>query len=113
MTIYGGIGGVEYPLLSHVPIDAGIGKCFPGGHAAGGFAWIALYFAAIQQGYRRAWCYAIFGVLLGMLMGYTQMMRGAHFMSHNLWTLWWTWFVQLVVFSLWYAPAKEETNANG
>lgn len=101
LTMYGGVGGIEYPLLGVIPIDAGVGKCFPGGHAAGGFALLALYFAAKAYGLRQAWRYALIGLGMGMLMGYAQMMRGAHFMSHNLWTLWWTWLVQLIIFALW------------
>lgn len=101
LTLYGGIGGVEYPLLGAIPLDAGVGKCFPGGHAAGGFALLALYFAARRNGWRYAWGYAWLGIGLGLLMGYAQMMRGAHFMSHNLWTLWWTWLAQLVVLAGW------------
>lgn len=31
------------------------------------------------------------GLALGTVMGAVQMMRGAHFLSHNLWTLWVVW----------------------
>ena len=29
-----------------------------------------------------------------------QMLRGAHFLSHQLWTLWWCWAVCLAVYGL-------------
>lgn len=108
LTMYGGVGGIEYPLLGAIPVDAGVGKCFPGGHAAGGFALLALYFAAKAHGLRQAWHYALIGLGMGMLMGYAQMMRGAHFMSHNLWTLWWTWLVQLVIFAGWQMACRPQ-----
>ncbi|PPS58283.1 hypothetical protein CRX72_12715 [Pantoea sp. BRM17] len=36
------------------------------------------------------------GVALGLLMGFGQVMRGAHFFSHNLWAGWWVWLAQLL-----------------
>ncbi|MHA3054255.1 hypothetical protein [Acinetobacter sp. ANC 4633] len=33
-------------------------------------------------------------------MSGVQMLRGAHFLSHNLWTLWWTWAIDLVIYSI-------------
>ena len=36
--------------------------------------------------------FVAFGVVLGLAMGFGQVMRGAHFFSHNLWAGWWVWF---------------------
>ncbi len=59
------------------------GNCFPSGHATGVYALLCLGFAAIvvQQPMR----YVILPVLLlGGLLGGAQMVRGAHFVSHDL-----------------------------
>lgn len=64
------------------------GRCFPGGHASGGFALLAL--VPLLQGRRRCQA-AAFALALGMLMGWSRMMQGAHFLSHNLWSAWVCW----------------------
>ena len=76
------------------------GKCFPGGHAATGFALLAAFFALWLQGRRLAWFYLGAALVLGLGMGWTQMMRGAHFFSHNLWTLWFTWLVNVSLLAI-------------
>jgi membrane-associated PAP2 superfamily phosphatase len=43
----------------------------------------------------------ILGLILGFAMGWGQMMRGAHFMSHNLWTAWVVWVLLLAQYLLW------------
>lgn len=98
---YGGTGGYAYPLFA-IPdgADAGQGKCFPGGHAAGGFGLMVFYFVARLANIRWAWRYALAGWVLGMGMGIGQMMRGAHFLSHNLWSGWVVWLVLLIVFAV-------------
>ena len=94
---YGG-DGLEYPLLGPVSNMAGKGGCFPGGHASGGFALMGLFF--ILYPYSRKWATTavVFAVGLGLLMGFGQVMRGAHFFSHNLWSAWWVWFTQLALY---------------
>ena len=63
------------------------GHCFPGGHAATGFALMAGYFVYQNQP-KRAYFFLFASLVLGFAMGWAQMMRGAHFISHNLWTAW-------------------------
>lgn len=81
--------------LSHT---LSLGKCFPGGHSSAGFGLMALFFAYHVPLPKKAWLYLCAALLLGFGMGWTQMMRGAHFLSHNLWTLWFTWLVNLIVY---------------
>lgn len=81
------------------------GHCFPGGHASAGFALIALFFAYRQTRPNRAWLYLLAALVLGFAMGWGQMMRGAHFLSHNLWTLWVAWAVNLGLCAILYALA--------
>jgi membrane-associated PAP2 superfamily phosphatase len=113
LTVYGGAGGVEYPLFGTPMGDAGQGKCLPGGHAAGGFGVMAFYFVARAAGIRSAWRYALAGGVLGMGMGTTQMMRGAHFLSHNLWSAWVVWATLLLLFALmqWLAVRRGQSLA--
>ncbi|MDW8848049.1 phosphatase PAP2 family protein [Erwinia sp. MMLR14_017] len=89
---------VSFPLFSAIPLDSGPGRCFPGGHASSGFGMMALFFWYWPRRPARAWCCFALGVTLGMVMGYGQMMRGAHFLSHNLWAGWWAWLSQCLTF---------------
>jgi len=71
--------------------DGGGGHCFPAGHASAGFAFIGSWFALHRRLPRlaRAWWWA--SVAAGVLLGLSQQMRGAHFMSHTLWSGWLCW----------------------
>lgn len=61
------------------------GHCFPAGHASGGFALFALAgFARTRRG-RGLGMGA--GLLAGGSMGAYQMLKGAHYLSHTLFTL--------------------------
>lgn len=62
----------------------GEGNCFPGGHASGGFAFMSSFFVLPDRYKQKA---IVVGFLLGSFMGLYQMMKGAHFLSHNLFTI--------------------------
>ncbi|MCW8881674.1 MAG: phosphatase PAP2 family protein [Sedimenticola sp.] len=95
--------GGENPYLrlfeTH-PGDYPYGKCFPAAHAGAGFTFVALYFflSIVRPAWR--WYGLAVGVVLGLAFGITQQIRGAHFISHDLWTaaicwinsLGWYWF---------------------
>ncbi len=72
-------------LFSLRPVGLARGACFPAGHASGGYAWCALYFyfAAVRPAWR--WYGFATGLALGSIFGIAQQLRGAHFMSHDLW----------------------------
>lgn len=69
-------------------VDGGPGHCFPSGHAASAFAFLSLYF--LWRPHRPARARRLLaGVLaLGAAYGLTQVVRGAHFPSHVLWSAW-------------------------
>ncbi|MEW7311611.1 phosphatase PAP2 family protein [Buttiauxella gaviniae] len=96
---YGG-KAISYPLFSTVPDGSGPGRCFPGGHSSSGFGVMALFFLFYRERPRLAWGSLVFGIVLGLVMGYGQVMRGAHFFSHNLWAGWWVWLTQVVVYGI-------------
>lgn len=87
---YGGYAPFHH-LFERPPAGIAPGHCFPGGHASGGFSLMAFYFAWRDRHPRRARMALAAGWAMGMLMGWSQMMRGAHFMSHNIWSGWLVW----------------------
>lgn len=93
---YGG-GSDWFPLFGALPEHPGPGRCLPAGHAAAGFSLFALYFAlhARQRAAARGALLAAW--TLGLLATLVQVARGAHFVSHGLWTAWWCWTVCLAL----------------
>ena len=77
--------------------DGGSGHCFPAGHAAAGFAFLGGYFALWRDAPRAARWWLAVVLVLGTALGIGQQMRGAHYMSHTLWTAWLCWTAGLVV----------------
>ncbi len=69
------------------------GRCFPGGHASGGYAWMALYFFFLMIRPHLRWRGLAIGVGAGLVFGIAQQIRGAHFVSHDLWTAMLCWMV--------------------
>ena len=87
-------GGIAHHL-SHwsgwLGRDGGGGRCFPAGHATTGFAFVGGYFALRTTSPRLARTWLAVAVLAGFMLGGAQQLRGAHFMSHTLWTGWICW----------------------
>ena len=90
--------GGQFPYLHLFDRHSGAwkyGHCFPGGHSSGGFAWVALYFFFAQH--KPSWRSRglLVGVLVGLVFGLAQQLRGAHFMSHDWWSLAIAWAVAM------------------
>lgn len=66
--------------------DLPVGRCYPAGHASGGYAWICLAFL-FPFGTRKFYLALAPGLLLGMIFGICQQLRGYHFLSHDIATL--------------------------
>lgn len=76
------------------------GRCFPGGHAAGGFSLVALAFAGHALGRRDlAWGGFAAALIVGSLFSGVRWVQGAHFMSHNLWSAALDWWLAIAVFA--------------
>lgn len=108
LAAYGG-HALPFELFSPASVKPGPGRCFPGGHAAAGFALMAMAFAAPTRQQARLWLAG--GFACGLLMGWGQLMRGAHFLSHNLWSAWLCWAVIVLVMALW--PQRESVTQAG
>ena len=73
--------------------DGGSGHCFPAGHASAGFGFLGGWFALHRHLPRLAGFWFLGALILGLTFGIAQQLRGAHFMSHTLWTAWICWMV--------------------
>lgn len=95
-------GGHEQftPLLAERAPTANPGRCWPGGHASAGFSLIALFFVLRDRKPRAARAALMFALGLGAVLSLGRMAQGAHFLSHNLWTLLIDWVVCLVTYRL-------------
>ena len=71
--------------------DGGPGHCFPAGHASAAFAWVSGFFALHPHHRRAARVWLAVALAAGLLLGISQQLRGAHYMSHTLWTAWLCW----------------------
>lgn len=102
-------GGVETysPLLGErAPAVREAGRCWPGGHASAGFSLLALFFFLRDRHPRAARAALLAALALGSLMALGRMMQGAHFLSHNVWTLLFDWLICLGSYRLLlYRPA--------
>lgn len=68
--------------------DGAGGRCFPSGHATSAFAFFSGGFA-LRRAHptaARRWMLAV--LLIGLALGGVQLVRGAHFASHTLWSAW-------------------------
>lgn len=85
--------------------------CFPAGHASAGYAWVALYFFALAVRPAWRWPALAIGLGAGLFFGVSQQLRGAHFLSHDLWSLAVCWSVALALFHLLPRPDAEGVRA--
>lgn len=74
------------------------GGCFPSAHAATGYSLMALFFALRGRGRSAAVAGLLLGLGLGTLFGFGQIVRGAHFLSHNLWSAAVCWAVAAALY---------------
>ena len=75
-------------LFDHLPPQVQAGHCFPGGHASSGLWLASLAVFWLPQRPRMAALVFAIGLVPGLMLGWTQQMRGAHFLTHTLWSAW-------------------------
>lgn len=80
--------------------------CFPAGHASAGFAWVSLYFVGFHTHSVWRWWGLAFALLAGCIFGFSQQLRGAHFLSHDLWSFGVCWMVSLICYHLLLKPSE-------
>ena len=96
--------GGTYPLIKVFDtypkdfVQPSKAKCWPAGHASGGFALMALFFlfkTPLNQ--KRA---IIVGIVVGWSMGTYKMLLGDHFLSHSIITMMMAWLIILIIVKL-------------
>lgn len=78
--------------------DGGSGGCFPSGHASTAFAFLSGWFVLRERNPSVARVWLLTVVAAGTLLGGVQAVRGAHYVSHSLWTAWICWATSAVSF---------------
>lgn len=89
-------------LFADRPNTLSRARCFPGGHSSSGFALFGLYFVCLKRSRRQALAALALALTIGGLFAFGQEARGAHFLSHDIWSAAIMWFACLGVFSLGY-----------
>jgi len=83
LSLFGGIRP-HIRLFDAVPPGAPVGHAFPAGHASGAFAFFSLFFLLSRIKPSIRYLGLIPPVVIGGCFGVAQQMRGAHFLSHDL-----------------------------
>ena len=96
-----GLFGGDKPyirLFDAAPAGLPVGEAFPGGHSSGGFAFLSLFFLFTVYRPRYRYYGLAAGLLLGSIFAIAQELRGAHFLSHDLFSLVICWYSALIVY---------------
>jgi membrane-associated PAP2 superfamily phosphatase len=84
-------GAARYVWHFATGADGGPGRCFPSGHASTFFSFLPVFWVLRLHQPRRAW--RVLGAMcaIGLALSWVQVVRGAHYPSHILWTAWLCW----------------------
>lgn len=88
------------PLFADRPDTLRAAHCFPAAHAGSGYALMALYFVFRDVDRRKARAGLAAAIATGLIFGLAQQSRGAHFLSHDLWSAMIAWSVCSGVYCL-------------
>ena len=83
-------GGAEpyVRLLDRMPWHTLAGHCLPAGHASSALWLVAGAIFWLPASPRKALAAALGALALGFALGWMQQLRGAHFLTHTLWSMW-------------------------
>jgi membrane-associated PAP2 superfamily phosphatase len=84
--------------------DGGVGRCFPAGHASAAFCFLPGYFWLREKSPRAAKIWLTATLVAGFTIGLAQQIRGAHYLSHTLWTGWICWIISALSHGLLEGP---------
>jgi len=85
---------------------AGAGHCFPSGHASSAYMFFGFYFFSRYYWPDKSRFVLIFIITIGLIFGFDQQIRGAHYISHDLTSALICW---LVCWFIWHIRVKTWT----
>lgn len=106
---FGGVAAYRHLFEPHGSLPQARG-CFPAAHPLVGFGWLGVGFALWPSARRWAKRCMLIAVAVGAALGFVQVARGAHFVSHVLWTAWTVWAVNVAV--LWICRTLGDRSAH-
>ncbi len=110
LAAFGGVAR-HVPHWQWFAADGGPGRCFPAGHASTGFAFAGGWFAWHDTAPALANAWLAMALCAGLALGIAQQLRGAHFMSHTLWTAWICWMAGWLLDPLFRTRCRAEVAA--
>lgn len=92
-------GGTEpyVGLFEHLPAGIVPGHCMPGGHASSALWMISVSILFIPYRLLHAALALAALLMLGVGVGWLQQLRGAHFLTHTLWSAWISLFIVFLI----------------
>lgn len=98
-------GGTEpyIRLLEWVPAGISAGHCMPGGHASSALWMISIAAFWWPHDRSRSVLVGLAMLVFGLLVGWLQQLRGAHFLTHTLWS---AWIAIAIVFAMYLMNTK-------
>ena len=87
-------------LLEMLPAGVSPGQCLPAGHASSALWLVGL--AVFWLPHRPRTAAAVGGLMLafGLAVGWMQQLRGAHFLTHTLWSMWISVFIVDILYRM-------------
>lgn len=85
-------------LFADRPDNLPVAGCFPAAHSSSGYALMGLYFLWLERDRRWARAGLVLGIAAGLVFGTAQQARGAHFLSHDVWSAMLAWCIPLSVY---------------
>lgn len=108
--------GGRYPLIhlfADRPDELRAARCFPAAHASSGYALVALYFVLRERHRGVARATLCMGIACGLVFGIAQQSRGAHFVSHDLWSALLIWLIASAVYVFGFAARVHSSGPVG
>lgn len=99
LTDFGGTATYAH-LFGRAHAALAVDGCLPAAHPLSGYAWLCVSLALFPSLGSKAWRWWQGAFALGTVLGVVQIARGAHFLSHVLWTAWVVWLANVALLAL-------------
>ena len=93
-------------LFQAVPAHMPAGRCMPAGHTSSALWMMSLAVFWLPHNRRKACLVALSMLGFGFALGWIQQLRGAHFLTHTLWSVWISCAVVMLVYAWVMRPSR-------